>query len=66
MQGNRRLRCPQASNQNFRSQLTPIGSFAPLYIAEELQNNEFRIAGGKRHMHVSWQVTGVKLNQPGS
>ena len=56
----------ETSNQNFRYQLTPIGSFAPLYIAEELQNNEFRIAGGRRHMHVSWQITGVRLSKPGS
>jgi hypothetical protein len=50
----------EASNQNFRYQLTTIGSFAPVYIAEELQDNAFRIAGGKRRMHVSWQITGVR------
>ena len=51
----------QSLNQDFRYQLTPIG--APgrdLYIAQEIQNNRFKIAGGKAGMKVSWQVTGIR------
>jgi len=47
-------------NQDFRYQLTTIGSFAAVYIAQELQNNSFHIAGGKPGMRVSWQITGVR------
>lgn len=47
-------------NQDFHYQLTTIGSFAPVYVAREIQNNTFRIAGGKPGMRVSWQITGVR------
>jgi hypothetical protein len=47
-------------NGDFRYQLTPIGGFAQLYVAEEISNNHFRIAGGRVGMKVSWQVTGVR------
>jgi hypothetical protein len=47
-------------NRDYRYQLTSIGGFAPLYIAEEIANNQFKIAGGKSGMKVSWQVTGVR------
>lgn len=50
----------EALNQDFRYQLTPIGSFAPLYVAQGVQNNSFLIAGGTPGMQVSWQVTGVR------
>jgi hypothetical protein len=49
-----------ALNEDFRYQLTPIGGFAQLYIAEEITGNRFRIAGGRAGMKVSWQVTGVR------
>ena len=49
-----------ALNEDFRYQLTPIGGFAQLYIAEEISGNQFRIAGGRQGMKVSWQVTGVR------
>jgi hypothetical protein len=49
-----------ALNKDYRYQLTCIGGFAPLYIAEEVSNNQFKIAGGKSGMKVSWQVTGVR------
>ncbi len=52
----------EASSQDFRYQLTTIGSFAPVYIAQELQNNTFRIGGGRPGMRVSWQITGVRKN----
>jgi hypothetical protein len=47
-------------NRDFRYQLTCIGGFAPVYIAETIQGNSFRIAGGEPGMVVSWQVTGVR------
>jgi hypothetical protein len=47
-------------NKDFRYQLTGIGGFAPVYIAEEITNNRFKIAGGKPGMEVCWQVTGVR------
>ena len=50
----------EALNQDFRYQLTPLGSFAPLYVAQKVKNNSFRIAGGRPGMEVSWQVTGIR------
>lgn len=51
----------EALNLDFRYQLTPIGAAGPnLHIAEEISNNRFKIAGGKRNMKVSWQVTGIR------
>ena len=47
-------------NRDYRYQLTCIGGFAPVYVAEEISNNQFKIAGGKSGMKVSWQVTGVR------
>ncbi len=49
-----------ALNRDFRYQLTCIGGFAPVYIAEEMANNQFKIGGGKPGMKVSWQVTGTR------
>lgn len=57
------IRMPEwfgALNRDFRYQLTCIGGFAPLYIAEELSNNQFKIAGGRAGLKVSWQVTGIR------
>jgi trimeric autotransporter adhesin len=47
-------------NRDFRYQLTCIGGFAPVYIAEELANNQFKIGGGHAGLKVSWQVTGIR------
>jgi len=47
-------------NKDFRYQLACIGGFAPVYIAEEISNNRFKIAGGKSGMKISWQVTGIR------
>jgi len=50
-----------ALNRDFRYQLTAVGAPGPnLYIAEEISNNTFKIAGGSPHMKVSWQVTGIR------
>lgn len=50
----------EALNKDFRYQLTCIGGFAPVYIAEEIFGNSFKIAGGQSGMKVSWQVTGIR------
>jgi hypothetical protein len=48
-------------NRDFRYQLTSIGLPQPnLYIADEIDGNMFRIAGGKPGGKVSWTVTGVR------
>ena len=47
-------------NSDFRYQLTCIGGFAPVYIAEELANNQFKIGGGQAGMRISWQITGIR------
>lgn len=50
-----------ALNRDFRYQLTSIGAPGPgLYVAEELVNNQFKIAGGAPGSKVSWQVTGIR------
>jgi hypothetical protein len=50
----------QKLNRDFRYQLTCLDGFAPIYIAQRVQGNRFKIAGGKPGMEVSWQVTGVR------
>jgi hypothetical protein len=50
----------EALNRDFRYQLTCIGGYAPVYIAEKVSNNRFKIAGGNPAMEVSWQVTGIR------
>lgn len=50
----------EALNKDFRYQLTPIGEHASLFVAEEVNDNKFRIAGGYEGMKVSWQVTGIR------
>ncbi len=50
----------EALNRDFRYQLTPIGGWAPIYIAQEIEGNAFRIAGGEPGLKVSWQVTGIR------
>ncbi len=49
-----------ALNVEYRYQLTCIGGQAMVYVAEEMNQNHFKIAGGKPGMKVSWQVTGVR------
>lgn len=50
----------EALNGDFRYQLTCIGGVAPVYIAEEVSDGRFRIAGGTPGLKVSWLVTGVR------
>ena len=50
-----------ALNKDFRYALTALGAPGPgLYVAEEIANNHFKIAGGTPFARVSWQVTGVR------
>ncbi|MGB2696395.1 MAG: hypothetical protein WBD28_00890 [Candidatus Zixiibacteriota bacterium] len=50
----------EALNRDFRYQLTCIGGFAHVFIAQEISTNQFTIAGGEPGMKVSWQVTGIR------
>ena len=50
----------QALNRDYRYQLTTIGGYAPVYVAREIQDNRFQIAGGTAGLKVSWQVTGIR------
>jgi hypothetical protein len=51
----------ESLNGNFRYLLTAMGASQPeLYIAQEIRDNRFRIAGGKPSAKVSWQVTGIR------
>ena len=49
-----------ALNKDYRYQLTCIGVFAPVFVAEEIVNNSFKISGGSEGIKVSWQVTGIR------
>jgi len=50
----------KALNQDFRYQLTVIGTFAQAIVAEEIRDNRFVIKTDKPNVKVSWQVTGVR------
>ena len=53
----------EAINGDFRYQLTCVGGYAPVYIAEKISGNRFRIAGGRPGLEVSWQVTAVRQDR---
>jgi hypothetical protein len=50
----------EALNRDFRYQLTPIGSYAPVYVAQEIADNRFQVAGGKPGQRISWLVSGIR------
>ncbi len=50
----------EALNRDFRYQLTCIGGYAPVYVADKIADSRFRIAGGAPGLEVSWQVTGIR------
>ncbi len=50
----------EALNRDFRYQLTCVGAFAPVYVAEEIHDNRFQIAGGAAGQKISWLVTGIR------
>lgn len=62
--GNARVRMPdwfEALNREFRYQLTGVGAASPnAYVAEEIRDNSFIIAGGTPHAKISWMVTGTR------
>ncbi len=49
-----------AVNRDPRYQLTCVGGHAPVYVAEKITGNRFKIAGGTPGLEVSWQVTAVR------
>jgi hypothetical protein len=53
----------EALNSGFRYQLTCLGEFAPVYIAQEIKERKFKIAGGQPGQKVSWQVTGIRQDE---
>jgi hypothetical protein len=42
----------EALNGDFRYQLSCIGSFSPVYVAEQIHDNRFRVAGGTAGLKV--------------
>ncbi len=51
----------QALNRDFRYVLTAVGGPGPnLHIAQKIENNRFKIAGGTPGLEVSWMVTGIR------
>lgn len=50
----------ESINRDYRYQLTCMGRFAPVYVAEEIHDNVFVIAGGESGMRVSWEVKAVR------
>ena len=50
----------EALNRDFRYQLTVIGSFARVMVAEEVRDNAFVIRTSNPNVKVSWQVTGIR------
>lgn len=50
-------------NMNYSYHLTPVGSFAPLFIKEKISNGKFIIAGGNPGMEVCWQLV-AERNDP--
>jgi hypothetical protein len=50
----------EALNSDFRYQLTPVGQFAQVMVASEIENGRFAICTDKSNVKVSWQVTGIR------
>jgi hypothetical protein len=50
----------EALNKDFRYQLTCVGGYAPVYVAQEIRDGRFSIAGGQPGLKISWQVTGTR------
>lgn len=49
------------NKEEFTYHLTPIGSWCNLYIAEELENNQFTVAtADNTDCRFSWQLTGIR------
>jgi hypothetical protein len=50
----------EATNGDFRYQLTVMGQFAQAVIKDKIADGKFRIMTNASHVEVSWQVTGVR------
>jgi hypothetical protein len=50
----------EALNRDFRYQLTVLGQFAQVIVAEEIKDNRFKIRTSLPNVKVSWQVTGIR------
>lgn len=50
----------ESLNEDFRYQLTVIGSFAQAIVSKEVYGNEFVIQTNQPEIKVSWQVTGIR------
>jgi hypothetical protein len=50
----------EALNQDFRYQLTAIGTFAQAIVAQEIKVNSFTIKTNAPNVKVCWQVTGTR------
>ena len=50
----------EALNQDFRYQLTVIGTFAQAIVAQEVKGNRFIVKTSAPNVKVSWQVTGIR------
>lgn len=51
-------------NRDFRYQLTAIGLSMPnLFIEQEVNNNQFVVAGGVSNGKVAWQITGIRQDK---
>ena len=50
----------EALNQDFRYQLTVIGTFAQAIVAQKIKGNSFVVKTNAPNVEVSWQVTGIR------
>jgi hypothetical protein len=50
----------EALNQDFRYQLTVIGTFAQAIVAQKVKGNSFVVKTNAPNVEVSWQVTGIR------
>src|SRR5262249_27177775 len=50
----------EALNQDFRYQLTVIGTFAQAIVSQKMNGNRFAIETNSPNVEVSWQVTGIR------
>jgi len=50
----------EAYNTDFRYQLTAIGEFAQVIVAQKMKNNEFRIRSSVPKLEVSWQISALR------
>ena len=50
----------EALNQDFRYQLTVIGTFAQAIVAQKIKGNRFVVKTNAPNVEVSWQVTGIR------